>query len=265
MSGPFRLAMIAACPFPWPRGTPIRIHRLAEALARRGHDVHVVTYHLGQADPDLPFPVHRIREVPSYRHTAPGPTLRKLLQLDPMLVRLLRRLHREAPFDLVHAHHYEGLLVAWRARTGLPLIYDAHTTLAGELPQYPLGLPAWVKRALGTRLDRSLPRHADRVIAVSDAIGDMLVAIGGAPANRVHVIPSGVDAERFHVEPAVARDGRTVVQPLPTSVDLLIKAFAILRDRPAPADDRRIRRSAHTGDWQRGWASGTSRPAFPVL
>ena len=43
----YRVAMLAACPFPAARGTPIRILRIAEELARRGHDVDVVTYHLG--------------------------------------------------------------------------------------------------------------------------------------------------------------------------------------------------------------------------
>jgi hypothetical protein len=38
-----RIAMIAACPFPLGRGTPIRIQRQAETLAARGHEVHVVT------------------------------------------------------------------------------------------------------------------------------------------------------------------------------------------------------------------------------
>ena len=41
-----RIAIVAACPFPLPRGTPVRILRMAEALADRGHEVHVVTYHL---------------------------------------------------------------------------------------------------------------------------------------------------------------------------------------------------------------------------
>ncbi|HET6798440.1 MAG TPA: hypothetical protein VFH40_14870, partial [Gemmatimonadales bacterium] len=91
MTDSLRIAMIAACPFPWPRGTPIRIHRIAEAVARRGHHVHVVTYHLGQDLADPPFVMHRIRDVPGYRRTDPGPTLRKLFQLDPMLAGRLRR------------------------------------------------------------------------------------------------------------------------------------------------------------------------------
>lgn len=235
MSDPLRIAMVAACPFPWPRGTPIRILRITEALVRRGHEVHVATYHLGQELPDPPFVVHRIRDVPGYRRTAPGPTLRKLVQLDPMLVRLLRRLHGEVRFDVVHAHHYEGVLVASCAYKGVPIIYDAHTMLAGELPHYPLGLPRWLKRAAGAHLDRRLPRRADRIIAVSDSIRDTLVAIGAAAPERVHVIPNGVDWERFHVEHSVRRDGRTVIFTGNLSpyqrVDLLIQAFARLHAR----------------------------------
>src|SRR3954464_11127639 len=108
MTEPLRIAVVAACPFPWPRGTPIRIHRMAEAVARRGHTVHVVTYHLGQELADPPFALHRIRDVPFYRRTDPGPTVRELLLLDPMLAGLLLRLHHEIRFDLILPSFYEG-------------------------------------------------------------------------------------------------------------------------------------------------------------
>ena len=87
MTRPLRIATVAACPFPSPRGTPVRIHRLSEALARRGHDVHVVTYHLGDDIQEAPFHVHRIRDVKFYHKTAPGPTYGKLLVLNPLLLR----------------------------------------------------------------------------------------------------------------------------------------------------------------------------------
>src|SRR5688500_16102663 len=148
-----RIAMVAACPFPWPRGTPIRIHRLAEAVAQRGHEVHVATYHLGEDAGGAPFTVHRIRDVPAYRRAEPGPTARKLFHLDPLLAGLLRRLHERLRFDLVHAHHYEGLLVASHAVRGTPIVYDAHTLLSGELPSYRLGLPRPLVRALAPYLD----------------------------------------------------------------------------------------------------------------
>lgn len=236
MSRSLRVAMVAACPFPWPRGTPVRIHRMALALAREGHEVHVVTYHLGEPLPDSPLVVHRIRGVPSYRNTAPGPTLRKLVHLDPMLVRLLRRLHQELAFDVVHAHHYEGLLVASLASSAVPIVYDAHTTLAGELPLYPfLGLPEAIKRGVGSRIDRRLPRRADRIIAVSDSIRDTLVALGAVRPDRVTVIPNGIDWELFDENGSTERDGRTIIFTGNTApyqgLDLLIEAFAKLHRR----------------------------------
>ena len=234
MTEPLRVAMIAACPFPWPRGTPIRIQRMAEAVARRGHAVHVVTYHLGEELADAPFAIHRIRDVPTYRRTDPGPTLRKLFQLDPMLTGLLRRLHREHRFDLVHAHHYEGLLVASHALRETPIVYDAHTLLTSELPTYPLGLPRGCIRAVAPWLDRYLPRRADRIIAVSEAIRDALTTLGAAAPERVRVIPSGVEWERFPVE-REAPDGRTVIftgnlAPY-QGVNLMLEAFALLHAR----------------------------------
>ena len=229
--------MIAACPFPWPRGTPIRIHRIAEAVARRGHAVHVVTYHLGEALADPPFVVHRIRDVPSYRRTDPGPTVRKLFQLDPMLAGLLRRLHHEVRFDLVHAHHYEGLLVASHAVRGTPIVYDAHTLLTSELPTYPTGLPRGCVRAVAPWLDGHLPRRADRIIAVSETIRHALTTLGASAPERMHVIPNGVEWERFPAERGITPNGRTVIftgnlAPY-QGVNLMLEAFAKLHARRA--------------------------------
>jgi glycosyltransferase involved in cell wall biosynthesis len=232
---PLRVAMVAACPFPWPRGTPIRIQCIAEAVADRGHSVHVVAYHLGERVPDCSYEIHRIADVPSYRRTAPGPTMRKLFQLDPMLVRLLRRLHREQRFDVVHAHHYEGLLVASYAVPGTPIIYDAHTLLAGELPTYRLGLPRWLVRAVARRLDTWLPRRADHIIAVSEAIRSTLLASAATEPEHLHVIPNGVECERFPSEHGITSDGRTVIftgnLASYQGVDLLLKSFATLHAR----------------------------------
>lgn len=229
--------MIAACPFPWPRGTPIRIHRIAEAVAGRGHAVHVVTYHLGEELADAPFVVHRIRDVPAYRRTEPGPTVRKLFQLDPMLVGLLRRLHREIPFDLVHAHHYEGLLVASHALRATPIVYDAHTLLASELPTYPLGLPRRCVRAVAPWLDRHLPRRAHRIIAVSETIRGALTTLGAAEPWRMHVIPNGVEWQHFPAARGSTPERRTVIftgnlAPY-QGVDLMLEAFARLQARRA--------------------------------
>lgn len=194
--------MVAACPFPLGRGTPIRIQRQAEALAARGHEVHVVTYFLGTADPVAGVTVHRTPRLPGYRTTSPGPTFQKLLALDPMLVGTTWQLLRARQIDLIHAHHYEGLLVARMAKAfrRTPVVYDAHTLLASELAFFRLGLPERFTGRLGGYLDRRLPKLADHVISVTGTIRDRLVDGGVLADARVSVIGNGVEVEQFRAE-----------------------------------------------------------------
>lgn len=199
MTRPLRVAMVAACPFPVPRGTPIRIYRMADALARRGHDVHVVTYHLGEPTPDPGFEIHRIPNVSTYSKTSAGPSYQKLAVLDPLLALELRRLLRSRRFDVIHAHHFEGLLVAdvARSRGAPPIVFDVHTLLESELPYYGLGLPKSFKRRVGRALDSWFPRRADHVIAVTDDIRSGLVGSGAVGPEQVSVIPNGVESDVF--------------------------------------------------------------------
>jgi glycosyltransferase involved in cell wall biosynthesis len=194
-----RVLMVAACPFPARRGTPIRIERMAEELGRRGHEVHVATYHLGDDGHFPHFEVHRIDDVAGYRKTAPGPNWRKLLQIDPRLQAIVYRLAGQLKPDVIHAHHFEGLLVSLPAkvRHGIPLVFDAHVLLDGELEYYELGMPGQLRRRAARTLDRLLPRTANHVISVSDEIRNRLQAEHGMPADRVTVIPNGVEGPFF--------------------------------------------------------------------
>ncbi|HYP19830.1 MAG TPA: glycosyltransferase family 4 protein [Chloroflexia bacterium] len=205
-----KIAMLAACPFPWARGTPARVLRLSEALCERGHEVHVVTYHLGDRSVALPFQVHRIPRLPTYRKTAPGPSLQKLALLDPLLALTLRRVLRQERIDVIHAHHYEGLLVSAWAQMGtarLPIVYDAHTTLESELPSYGPPLAGALKARVGREIDRWLPGRAGHIVAVTEQIRERLVQVAGVPAGRVTVAPNGVELERFAQSRSARRRG----------------------------------------------------------
>jgi glycosyltransferase involved in cell wall biosynthesis len=200
----YRVAMVAACPFPCERGTPVRIHRMAEALLELGHEVHVITYHLHEAvDVHPQLHVHRIGDVPSYQRMSPGPSLRKLLHLDPLLARRLRRVLDQYQFDVIHAHHVEGLLVALTAAQGrLPIVYDIHTLLQSELPFYSVPLLSQLMQGVGDWIDRALPPRADFLIAVTDTIRDRMFELGVATPDNCHSIGNGVEHERFsHLEP----------------------------------------------------------------
>jgi glycosyltransferase involved in cell wall biosynthesis len=210
---PLRIAMVAACPFPYPRGTPIRIFRMAEALANRGHEVHVVTYHLGQATENLPFHVHRIPDVRTYRDCGPGPSVQKLALLDPLLCRELTRVLRQYRIDVIHAHHYEGLLVslAIRGSTTPPVVYDAHTLLDTELPYYGFGFSSRLKSRVGAMFDRHLPGRAAHVISVTSVLRDRLVAMGAVVASKATVIENGVEGGLFDSIAAAPTAHETVI------------------------------------------------------
>lgn len=237
MTRQYKIAMLAACPFPYPRGTPIRIHRMAESLASRGHDVHVISYHLGNDPGPVDFTIHRIANVPTYHKCTPGPTYQKLAVLDPLLCLKLRRVTGSRPFDLIHAHHYEGLLAALGGRRGLPIIFDAHTLLQSELPSYGLGLMHRTKKWIGRTIDRHLPKRANHVISVTEDIRTRLIDDHGLEANRITVIPNGVECDHFDrgSSPTNGKsNGRTVVFTGNLAsyqrIDLLLGAFKILSE-----------------------------------
>jgi glycosyltransferase involved in cell wall biosynthesis len=237
---PIRVAMVAACPFPVPRGSPIRIQRMAEAISELGMDVHVVTYHLGRPLEGAAYLVHRIPRIPTYRFEEPGPTYQKLLVVDPLLAFALRRVLARQRVDVIHAHHYEGLLVALaaRGRRRTPIVYDAHTLLESELPAYSLGLGRSLKNRLGIYLDRHLPPLADHVIAVSERIQSKLEEEAGIGPERISVITSGVEWRRFQGSRQPRRDAEPVIvyaggmAPY-QGIDLMLRAFReVLLQRP---------------------------------
>ncbi len=180
--------------------------------------------------------------MPSYRKLSPGPTLQKLLVVDPLLSLRLRRLLREGSFDLIHAHHFEGLLGALAARRDprMPIIFDAHTLLESELPYYAPEVFRGALRRIGRYLDRELPARADHVIAVSEPIRDKLLASHACSPERISIVGSGVGWDHFQRSIQVSPDpGAPVLMYTGNlaayqGIDLMLRAFTrVARERPA--------------------------------
>ncbi len=254
-SQPMRIAVVAACPFPYPRGTPVRIHRMAEALAKRGHDVHVATYHLGDNADDQPFTTHRIAKVPSYTRTEAGPSWQKLLVCDPMLVAKLAQVYRKHNIDVVHAHHYEGLLAALAApllapsARRIPIVFDAHVLLTAELHYYGMGMIKSFKQKIARMFDRGLPKRAQHVVTVTDEIRDKLIQIHDLSPDNVTALVNGVEIEHFdHPRAVHGSDSAELGSPRTLlftgnlaayqGVGLMLEGFAKLR---AKRQDVRLR------------------------
>jgi len=138
--------------------------------------------------------VHRIRRIPTYKKMGPGPSFQKLLILDPLLGAKVWQVSEKIDFDVIHGHSFEGLLAALptaRIRKKR-LIYDAHSTLIGELPSYGFVNIKWLMKFF----DRKVPAAADHILAVSKSLKEFLVK-GGQPEEGITIVPTGVNVRQF--------------------------------------------------------------------
>jgi len=241
-ASPQRIAMIAACPFPSPRGSQVLIRELAQNLADRGHAVHLVTYPHGESlVPIHGIHVHRVR--PPGFLSLPGHLGWRRVILDAWLAVTLYRVVRDQQIDVIHAHNYEGPLVAYLVRwlTGVPVVYHSHNALSDELAYYVA--PGWrrtVAHRLGRFLDRQIPRRADFSVALTPELEGFLRAHGVA-ANRVAVVPPGAAtgvATEGRADEADLFRGRFVVMYTGNldpyqDLDVLCDGFARLRQSVA--------------------------------
>ena len=254
-----RIAMVAACPFPAPRGSQVLIRDLARALADRGHDVHVVTYPEGESLWSVHgIHVHRVGTSGGYtgRHAL---SWRKVT-LDVGLLRVLYRVVRRERIDVIHAHNYEAPVLAYvvRALTGVPVVYHSHNVLGDELSYYVRG--RWARMAaarLGSLLDAHVPRRADFCIALTPEI-ETCLRRHGVPPRRLATVPPG----------ATLRADADVDRPPPLApftivyagncdayqdLDVLWEAVTLLhRERPAVA----VRLVTHDREWARDASPG---------
>src|SRR5690242_339320 len=103
-----RILMVAPTPYFADRGCHVRIYEEARALKSSGHDVRIVTYHLGRDMPGIP--VIRIPTIPWYSRLEAGPSWHKLY-LDALLMcKALPLVFRFRP-HIIHAHLHEGAFV----------------------------------------------------------------------------------------------------------------------------------------------------------
>ncbi len=105
---------------------------------------------------------------------------------DREIVALLRGTIRREGADLVHSHLYHANLYGRLAafREGVPAVASVHNT--------------YVRHKLHRRLlNRWLGRRTPRILAGSEAIKADVVRYDGVPAEKVVVVPYGIDTDRF--------------------------------------------------------------------
>lgn len=233
-----RVAVVAACSFPSPRGSQVLVQSVAEQLARLGHEVHLITY--GSRAAYLP-PAGVFWHSTGWAAGGPArPGLRwtKLPQ-NLMLLALLWRVVVRERIEVVHAHNYEAPLLSFIVRwaTGVPVVYHAHNALGDELARYAGG--GWRARfaaRLGRWLDEHIPRRADHAVALTPELAEFLATCGVPPDRITVVAPAGLPqapAVSANLEPRAARFAVTYAGNLDAyqDLDVLVEAFALVRSR----------------------------------
>jgi glycosyltransferase involved in cell wall biosynthesis len=188
--------MLAPTPYFADRGCHVRIYEEARSLRSQGHDIRIVTYHLGRDMPDIP--TIRIPGIPWYSRLEAGPSWHKLY-LDALMFFKAAMLIPDFRPDLIHAHLHEGAFIGYflKRLSGLPLVFDYQGSLTGECIDH--GFFGAASRMAGVfrRIERMINGFADRILTSSGAGTAELVSNWDVQPQRVTPLIDAVDTDIF--------------------------------------------------------------------
>lgn len=176
-----RVLMIAPQPFFTPRGTPFSVLNRCRALSALGHDVDLVTYHLGE-DVSVPnLRIIRAPRIPGITSVKIGPSPAKLPLDTAVFVTVLVALARRR-YDVVHTHEEAGVFGWWLRRVlRVPHLYDMHSDLAQQLTNFGFSERHALVR-LAHALERRVLRSANATIVICNDLEERAIAY--APNSR---------------------------------------------------------------------------------
>ena len=180
-------------------GMNVYVVESAQKIAAHGVEVDIFTRRTDPHQFDQP-----ISDGVNVKYLDAGPatplTKEELPTQISALSHCFMRHYRQLPADyykLMHSHYWISGQVGWNIRSaaGLPLVHTMHTmalvknqALAeGESPEPDV-------RAYG---EEQIVRHADAMIANTDAENAQLVSLYGACPDKVFTVAPGVDLQRF--------------------------------------------------------------------
>jgi glycosyltransferase involved in cell wall biosynthesis len=172
-----KILMISPQPFFEPRGTPISVYQRLEALSALGHEIDLVTYHVGK-DVELPnVKIHRVRKVKMIQHVRIGPSRAKIL-LDVLVFFKAIQLLLRKRYDVIHSHEEASffsmfLAGVFRSRH----LYDMHSVLSKQLGNFNFGNKPIFIKIFGV-LETMVLKTCDAVITVGTDLENYVRTVG---------------------------------------------------------------------------------------
>ncbi|RQW84198.1 MAG: glycosyltransferase family 1 protein [Geobacter sp.] len=237
--------MLAPTPYFSDRGCHVRIYEEARALIRRGHEVRIVTYHLGRDM--VGIPTIRIPAVPWYRKLAAGPSWHKPY-LDILLFCTAASEIRRFRPDLLYAHLHEGafLGIFLKMFFRIPLLFDCQGSLTTEIVDHNFVRPGSLPYRLFRLIEGFVNSRADLILTSSGPAASDLREHWDVPVDRVRALMDGVDTGEFrpfereevkrelHLPAGVPVAVFLGVLNRYQGIDILLDVIKIIRDRGIP-------------------------------
>jgi len=187
-----KLVQVVATPFPANQGTAGATRELINALFKRGHEIHVVTYHQGQNIQLPDIQIHRIPKLGKKDDFFVGLNAKRPI-LDLALAFKTLQVVRKVRPHIIHAYHHEATLAAFLARalTGIPMIYHSVASMEEELPLFIK--PRKLFQTVGKLLDVFIPRLANCCVVVSKNLEESIER-SGISSEKIFYLPTTIDA-----------------------------------------------------------------------
>jgi len=187
------------------------VHALAEAQAALGHEVTVLTQQgPGASSAETVNGVSVIRVEPPTPEVprVPDQLVEWTLELDARIASRAPEVIKEVTPDVIHGHDWVVARASLAARDAAggstPLVITIHATESGRHQGW---INGDVSKTINAR-EELLATRADELIVCSGGMKTEVVHALGAPANRVAVIPNGIDTERWIVSRTDREDAR---------------------------------------------------------
>jgi glycosyltransferase involved in cell wall biosynthesis len=188
--------MIAPTPYFSDRGCHVRIYEEARALTKLGHEVCIVTYHLGRDMPGVR--VVRSARIPWYNKLEAGPSWHKPY-LDLLLLWKALAEARSFRPHLIHSHLHEGALIGavLKRILKIPLLFDYQGSLSGESLNHGFFSETSLLMRFFTLLEGWIDRRADHIISSSEKGRQELTCDWNISSEKVTSLIDGVDTDIF--------------------------------------------------------------------